>query len=203
MNNMPLMIDLSQKSIVIVGGGKIATKRASTLIEYCADVHIVSPIISTTLKELLDNENITWSQKEFEPQDVEHADFVVIATNNNEVNTKVLESVPPHALCNHASKAQVGNVTIPSILKRGKLSISVSTNGASPKLSKKMISKISDMYDESYEMYIDFLYESRQLIKRLSIEPSRKQDLLQHILSDEYLDEVKQQEFTRWLHLQV
>lgn len=203
MNNMPLMIDLSQKSIVIVGGGKVATKRASTLIEYCADVHIVSPIISTTLKELLDNENITWSQKEFEPQDVEHADFVVIATNNNEVNTKVLESVPPHALCNHASKAQVGNVTIPSILKRGKLSISVSTNGASPKLSKKMISRISDMYDESYEMYIDFLYESRQLIKRLSIEPSRKQELLQHILSDEYLDEVKQQEFTRWLHLQV
>lgn len=203
MNNMPLMIDLSQKSIVIVGGGKVATKRASTLIEYCADVHIVSPIISTTLKELLDNENITWSQKEFEPQDVEHADFVVIATNNNEVNTKVLESVPPHALCNHASKAQVGNVTIPSILKRGKLSISVSTNGASPKLSKKMISRISDMYDESYEMYIDFLYESRQLIKRLSIEPSRKEDLLQHILSDEYLDEVKQQEFTRWLHLQV
>ena len=203
MNNIPLMIDLSQKSIVIVGGGKVATKRASTLIEYCADVHIVSPIISTTLKELLDNENITWSQKEFEPQDVEHADFVVIATNNNEVNTKVLESVPPHALCNHASKAQVGNVTIPSILKRGKLSISVSTNGASPKLSKKMISRISDMYDESYEMYIDFLYESRQLIKRLSIEPSRKQDLLQHILSDEYLDEVKQREFTRWLHLQV
>ena len=203
MNHMPLMIDLNQKSIVIVGGGKVATKRASTLIEYCADVHIVSPIISTTLKELLDNENITWSQKEFEPQDVEHADFVVIATNNNEVNTKVLESVPPHALCNHASKAQVGNVTIPSILKRGKLSISVSTNGASPKLSKKMISRISDMYDESYEMYIDFLYESRQLIKRLSIEPSRKQDLLQHILSDEYLDEVKQQEFTRWLHLQV
>ena len=53
---MPPMIDLSQKSIVIVGGGKVATKRASTLIEYCADVHIVSPTISTTLKELLDNE---------------------------------------------------------------------------------------------------------------------------------------------------
>lgn len=127
----------------------------------------------------------------------------MIATNNNDVNTKVLESVPHYALCNHASKAQVGNVTIPSILKRGKLSISVSTNGASPKLNKKIISRISDMYDESYEMYIDFLYESRQLIKRLSIEPSRKQDLLQHILSDEYLDEVKQREFTRWLHLQV
>lgn len=53
MNHMPLMIDLSQKSIVIVGGGKVATKRASTLIEYCADVHIVSPTISTTLKRII------------------------------------------------------------------------------------------------------------------------------------------------------
>lgn len=53
MNHMPLMIDLSQKSIVIVGGGKVATKRASTLIEYCDDVHIVSPIISTTLKRTI------------------------------------------------------------------------------------------------------------------------------------------------------
>ena len=203
MNNMPLMIDLSQQSIVIVGGGKVATKRALTLVEYCDDVHIVSPLISETLKELLDKEKIAWSQKEFEPQDVEHADLVVIATNNNEVNKKVLESVPHHALCNHASNAQAGNVTIPSILKRGKLSISVSTNGASPKLNKQIISRIIDMYDESYETYIDFLYESRQLIKHLSIEPSRKQDLLQHILSDDYLDEVKQLEFTRWLHLQV
>ena len=42
MNHMPLMIDLNQKSIVI-GGGKLQ-QRASTLIEYCADVHIVSPI---------------------------------------------------------------------------------------------------------------------------------------------------------------
>lgn len=203
MNNMPLMVDLTEQSIVIVGGGKVATKRALTLVEYCDDVHIVSPLITATLKELLDKEKITWSQKEFEPQDVEQADLVVIATNNSEVNTNVLKNIPSHALCNHAANAQAGNVTIPSILTRGKLSISVSTNGASPKLNRKIISTISDMYDESYETYIDFLYESRQLIKRLSIEPSRKQDLLQRILSDEYLDEVKQLEFMRWLHLQV
>ncbi|TBW74130.1 NAD(P)-binding protein, partial [Staphylococcus warneri] len=81
--------------------------------------------------------------------------------------------------------------------------ISVSTDGASPKLGQRIIKDLKDTYNEDYSMYIDFLYESRQLIKRLSIEPSRKQELLQHILSDEYLDEVKQQEFTRWLHLQV
>ena len=53
-------------------------------------------------------------------------------------------------------------------------------------------------------MYIQFLYESRQYIKSLKIEPSDKQALLEQILSDKYLDEKKkQQDFIRWLKSQV
>ena len=46
MSNMPLMIDLQNKKIVIVGGGKVATRRAKSLVEYCSHVHIVSPSIT-------------------------------------------------------------------------------------------------------------------------------------------------------------
>ena len=61
---------------------------------------------------------------------------------------------------------------------------------------------ISDS-NEDYSMYIQFLYESRQYIKSLKIEPSDKQALLEQILSDKYLDEKKQQDFIRWLKSQV
>ena len=72
-----------------------------------------------------------------------------------------------------------------------------------PKLGRQIISTLQDTYDERYESYIDFLYESRQLIKASTIEPSRKQALLQHVLSENYLDEEKQKEFKRWLQSQV
>ena len=52
MSNMPLMIDLQNKKIVIVGGGKVATRRAKSLVEYCSHVHIVSPSITKELHTL-------------------------------------------------------------------------------------------------------------------------------------------------------
>ena len=55
MSNMPLMIDLQNKKIVIVGGGKVATRRAKSLVEYCSHVHIVSPSITKELHTLFQN----------------------------------------------------------------------------------------------------------------------------------------------------
>ncbi|UDI77367.1 NAD(P)-binding protein [Staphylococcus taiwanensis] len=203
MSSMPLMIDLTNKQIVIVGGGKVATRRASTLIEYCPNVHIVSPSITTDLHKLVKEQRVMWHEKCFEPQDIKHADIVVLATNQPDVNDDVKASLPEGTLLNHAAHAQEGDVTFPSVLRRGKLTISVSTNGASPKLGRQILSTLSDMYDERYETYIDFLYQSRKMIKDSTIEPSRKQSLLQHLLSEDYLDEEKQHEFMRWLQSQV
>jgi len=203
MNSMPLMIDLTDKHIVIVGGGKVATRRATTLIAYCPNIHIVSPSLTPALHTLVTEDRISWSKKAFEPSDLEGAYLVVVATNEPKVNTQVKESLPKGVLLNHAADAQAGDVTFPSILKRGRLTMSVSTNGASPKLGAHIISTLSEMYDERYDTYIEFLYQSRQRIKALSIEPSEKQNLLQQILSETYLNEDQQREFMRWLQSQV
>ena len=52
--NMPLMIDLSNKKVVIVGGGKVATRRAKTLLAYTKHIHVVSPTITDTLQKYLE-----------------------------------------------------------------------------------------------------------------------------------------------------
>lgn len=197
------MIDLTDKHIVIVGGGKVATRRATTLIAYCPNIHIVSPSLTPALHTLVTEGRISWSKKAFELSDLEGAYLVVVATNEPEVNMQVKESLPKGVLLNHAADAQAGDVTFPSILKRGRLTMSVSTNGASPKLGAHIISTLSEMYDERYDTYIEFLYQSRQRIKALPIEPSEKQNLLQQILSETYLNEDQQREFMRWLQSQV
>lgn len=63
MSNMPLMIDLQNKKIVIVGGGKVATRRAKSLVEYCSHVHIVSPSITKELHTLFQQQRLTWAEK--------------------------------------------------------------------------------------------------------------------------------------------
>ena len=77
--NMPLMIDLSNKKVVIVGGGKVATRRTN-------HIHVVSPTITDTLQKYLGTKQITYEKKLFEPQDVKNADMVIAATNQSDVN---------------------------------------------------------------------------------------------------------------------
>lgn len=196
---MPIMINLSQMNVVVIGGGRIATRRVELLLEYASHIRVVSPHITEYLNGLIQQQQVTWHQKEFDPSDVPNADLVIAATNNDQVNDEIKHHLGPHTLFNHVGNAKEGNITFPNQLRRGKLTISVSTDGASPKLAKQIIQNLAQTYDESYEDYIDFLYESRQLIKEKALTSSEKQSLLQDILTEKYKHPNAQQSFINWL----
>ena len=65
--NMPLMVDLAGQRIVIVGGGQVAARRASNFIDYCQDIHIISPQVHSSLEDLINAGQITWHQKNLTP----------------------------------------------------------------------------------------------------------------------------------------
>lgn len=196
---MPIMINLSQMNVVVIGGGRIATRRVELLLEYASHIRVVSPHITEYLNGLIQQQQVIWHQKEFDPSDVANADLVIAATNNDQVNDEIKHHLGPHTLFNHVGNAKEGNITFPNQLRRGKLTISVSTDGASPKLAKQIIQNLAQTYDESYEDYIDFLYESRQLIKEKALTSSEKQSLLQDILTEKYKHPNAQQSFINWL----
>lgn len=196
---MPIMIDLTNMNVVVIGGGKIATRRISFLLEYTSRIQVVSPHITETLEELVQQQKITWKEKYFEVVDLNNADLVIAATDQTHVNDEIKNHIPPHTLFNHVSNAQQGNISFPNQLRRGRLTISVSTEGASPKLGKQIIQDLSQTYDKSYEEYIDFLYKARQLIKTKVIDSSKKQQLLKDILSEKYTQQSEQQSFIGWL----
>lgn len=189
--NMPLMIDLTNKNVVIVGGGVVASRRAQTLNQYVEHMTVISPTITEKLQNMVDNGVVIWKEKEFEPSDIVDAYLVIAATNEPRVNEAVKQALPEHALFN--------NVVFPSALHRDKLTISVSTDGASPKLTKSIMAELEALYPPSYSSYIDFLYTCRQKIKVLDITYNEKQQLLSQIVSQEYLNHDKQAQFLAWL----
>ncbi|HDI0103347.1 TPA: NAD(P)-binding protein [Staphylococcus aureus] len=197
--NMPLMIDLTNKNVVIVGGGVVASRRAQTLNQYVEHMTVISPTITEKLQNMVDNGVVIWKEKEFEPSDIVDAYLVIAATNEPRVNEAVKKALPEHALFNNVGDASNGNVVFPSALHRDKLTISVSTDGASPKLTKSIMAELEALYPPSYSSYIDFLYACRQKIKVLDITYNEKQQLLSQIVSQEYLNHDKQAQFLAWL----
>ncbi|PHK48497.1 NAD(P)-binding protein [Staphylococcus edaphicus] len=196
---IPLMIDISEKQVVVIGGGKIAERRVRTLISYTDKIRVVSPSLTIALQDLLDNNWIQWDKKTFEPKDIEQADLIIVATNHAHINQQVLLAKPHHALTNMTSEAATGDVAFPSILRRGKLTLSISTNGASPTLTAQILEEFKSRFDNSYEDYVDFLYECRLRIKQTHLSTSQKQNILKMILTQPYREKNKQLEMIKRL----
>ncbi|MED1205416.1 NAD(P)-binding protein [Heyndrickxia acidicola] len=194
MGSIPIMMDFQNKEIVIVGGGEIAKRRLKLFTNTGAQITIVSPKLLPELQEMQQRKLFNWKKKKYQAEDAVNAQFIIIATNNPFVNQYVRESAPKSAFVNHTESAERGNFHFPASFQRGRLTVSVSTGGASPYLAAKIKNQVEKTFDEQYGVYVDFLYECRQLLKKTTISSAEKTILLKEILKDDYKSIEKQKE---------
>lgn len=188
MTPIPLMIDLKGQKVLVIGGGKIAERRITTLLDNQAIISVISPTVTKKIESLHVQKSVQWHKKVFEESDLANAFLIIVATNNSTINHWVIESAPKNALINAVEDATQGNVQFPIHLKRGKLSIAISTNGASPAFAKKIKVDLENEYDQRYQAYMDFLFDARQLVKSANIDGNEKRKILHALINEELLD---------------
>lgn len=156
MKGYPVMLDLFNRRAVVIGGGKIATRKVQTLLESSeANVTVVSPDITETLEQLAHKQQIHWYKKNFHATDIEDAFLVIAATNDKALNRMIAKQCHPHQLVNVVSEAIHGNFVVPASLRRGNLTIAVSTDGLHPSAAKRIRNELASVYDETFSTYID------------------------------------------------
>ncbi|WP_110927952.1 NAD(P)-binding protein [Bacillus massiliglaciei] len=188
----PITLKIENRECIVVGGGKIAFYKTKPLVEAGANVTVISPLICPELKDLNQTGSVQLVEREVEDLDYDNAFLVIAATDQPEINRRIFDSLHEHRLVNSVSDQELSNFHIPATLKRGKLSISVSTQGASPLLAKKIRNELSEQFDDSYEEYLEFLMESRMLIKKIEIGKQEKRLLFQESLLPKYKDSLKE-----------
>jgi precorrin-2 dehydrogenase / sirohydrochlorin ferrochelatase len=185
-NYYPIMLDLTEKKVVVIGGGKVAERKVKGLREANAQITVIAPTVTPFLEQLSEQDAIQWIKKTFSPEDLQDGFLIIAATDKREVNQKVQKAAQPHQLVNVVDAPEQSDFHVPAVVRRGRLNIAVSTGGASPILTKKICSEISNMYDEDYEQYIDFLYECRQYILQNVSDYEQKQQLLRAITDESF-----------------
>ncbi|MCI0765652.1 NAD(P)-binding protein [Bacillus sp. TL12] len=200
----PLTVRIEKKRVVVIGGGKVASFKITPLLKAGADIVVVSRELDANLVKFVESKQIRWFQKDYEKSDVEGAFLVVAATNDSILNESIAKDASLNQLVNVITNPESGNVHFPAAIHRGKLNVAVSTGGASPKLAKKIRDDIAAKYDETYEKYLDFLYEVRMKVKQLPLEKRRQNILLQEVLKLEYIqNEQKRERFLQELDERV
>ena len=81
----PLFLDLTDKTVVLVGGGTIASRRISTLRLFGCRIVVIAPELKSK------PEGITWIPRTYQPGDLEGAFLAIAATNDRQVNHQVGE----------------------------------------------------------------------------------------------------------------
>ncbi|MDR4434118.1 precorrin-2 dehydrogenase [Bacillus tequilensis] len=159
---LPLHISLEKKKVVIAGGGSIALRRLKTVLSEGADITLVSPDVEPEIKQMADNHRIRWVSRTIEKEDYLDAFLIIAATDHPAVNKEIAQTAAPFQLVNCASHAELGNVYMPKIVKKGHVTVSVSTNGASPKHTKELAGKVDELIDGDFVAEVDRLYQVRR-----------------------------------------
>ncbi|CAH2464767.1 MULTISPECIES: NAD(P)-binding protein [Bacillus cereus group] len=202
----PLTVRVDKKRVVVIGGGKVAGFKIIPLLKQGADIVVVSTELDANLVKLVEEKQIRWYQREYEKSDIKDAFLVVAATSNSVLNEQIAEDASVNQLVNVITNPESGNVHFPAAFHRGLLNVAVSTGGASPKLAKKIRDDIANKYDETYETYLDFLYEVRIKVKELQVDKRQRNILLQEVLKSVYVlngekRELFLQELERKVHI--
>ncbi|ACU05287.1 TSUP family transporter [Pedobacter heparinus] len=138
----PVFIKLNTIHTVLVGAGPIGLEKLSALLDNSpeAKVTVIGIDVLPQLQTLADGyEGVNVLQKPFEPADLNGADLVIAATNNELLNQEIrIQASERNLLVNFADKPELCDFYLGSVVKKGDLKIAISTNGKSPTMAKRL-----------------------------------------------------------------
>lgn len=159
MNCYPVFLNLEGKKVVVVGGGSVATRKVNILLKSGANITVISPSITKSLKTLKQKGAIKHTNRTYKKNDLKAAFLVIAATSSLEENIKI--AMDAKSLINVVDMPSHGNFIVPSIINRGPLTIAVSTSGISPAMAKAIRRELEKLYCTEFSRYLIFLKKIR------------------------------------------
>ena len=186
----PINLNIDKIKITIIGGGKIAYRKATNFLNFNKTVTVVSNEFIEEFEEI--KEKIEMIYDKYDEKYIEDSFVVVEATNNKQINHEIGVYCNQNGkLVNVVDDKELSNFTVPSYVKRGELLLSVSTGGNSPSLSAKIKRELEEKYDESYEEYIELLGLARKKIIEENKDIKERRNKIKALI-DLSIDELKE-----------
>ncbi|MDT2523903.1 precorrin-2 dehydrogenase/sirohydrochlorin ferrochelatase family protein [Enterococcus raffinosus] len=141
----PILIDISQFSVLVVGGGKIATRKVCGLIEAGAKPTVISPKFSDRLLTEKKNGTVVLRERSFQYGDTNGFQVVFICTDNKAVNQAILNETTPRQLVNDTTNQSNSNFFNMALIKEKDFGIALTTKGNNPGKTKALKQKLQSL----------------------------------------------------------
>jgi siroheme synthase-like protein len=166
----PAFLNILGKQCLVVGGGNVALRKVRMLLECGAKVTVISSTLLQDLAQLAKKKSITVMRRNYKPVDLKRAVLVVAATDVKEVNRKVANEAKERGiLVNVVDDPEPSDFIVPSTIRRGELTVAISTAGKSPALAKKIRRNLERSLGKEYAALVSLIEEVRSSLKQQRI----------------------------------
>ena len=159
----PVNLVLDGRSCLVLGGGKVALRKVQGLVDCGGRVTVVAPSIDPEVRAL---PGVTLLERAWQPDDLDGMWLVIAATDDSSVNAAVYtEGERRGVWVNGADDPAHCSFTLPSVVRRGDLQVTVSTGGRSPALATWLRRRLEGEIGPEYAVLLDLLATERDGLK--------------------------------------
>ncbi len=162
----PITLDLKKKPVLIIGAGNVGERKIRSVCDAGAVVTVISEIFGDNAAILAEEYNINVIKRSYKYGDCRDFFLVIASTDDRETNQKIYqECMDLGIFVNIVDKPEFCSFHVPAVVRRGDLSIAISTSGKSPALAREIRKKLEEFIDVDYVGLVRELGEIRDKIK--------------------------------------
>ena len=177
----PIFLDLADRPCLVVGGGSVAERKVESLLAVGARVTVVSPTVTACLAAWARAGRIAHRGRAYRVNDLAGVQIVFVATDDGAVTQAVAAAARARGVWVNAADAPARcDFILPSVIRRGRLAVAVSTGGASPAAARAIREELEGYLTERHATLVDLAAEARANLRAraVSASPGRWQGAL-------------------------
>ena len=192
MRYYPVNLDVKNRSCLVVGGGRVGTRKVKTLRECGAQVTVISPAVTPELAEMAKHKQIIWLTRDYRSSDLNHTFLVIGATDDQALNQQIhRDAENAQRLCNIADQPDLCNFILPAFIRQGDLMIAVSTAGKSPAFAKHLRRQLEKQYGPEYGHFLTLMGAIRKRLLTQAHAPEAHKPLFEQLIDSGLLEKIK------------
>jgi precorrin-2 dehydrogenase / sirohydrochlorin ferrochelatase len=173
MRYYPIFLDLTGRRCIVIGGGAVAERKVDGLLAAGAQVTVVSPEISEGLRRLILQPSLKHVARKYESGDLAGFAVAFVATDDRALSAAVFAEARSRGIwVNCADDPSHCDFISPAVIRRGELSVALSTGGASPASARALREELESYLSEEFAQLVQTASEVRRELRLRSIQAS-------------------------------
>ncbi len=160
-----MLLNLSGRFCVVVGGGEVAERKVEALLSAGARVRVIAPEVTPRIERWAEEGRLELERRPYREGDLSGAWLCVAATDDPEVQKAVFSEAEKNRIfCNVVDVPELCSFIVPSVVRRGRLQLAISTSGASPAAARRIRERLEEEFGPEWEAYLELMARWRREI---------------------------------------